>query len=141
VSVVANQTEDKRPREPVSQLAQDPVWELVLAVAKAEGDPKLGFVSLKWFRDTFLPRQGYTWADAADERQRVLVDALDRKWLLTDKIPNPKNPQFPVTAIRVNRQLAEVRGMLSQQPGFGSKFFPIAMQGESLSQTVSRERR
>src|SRR5437899_1799044 len=37
-------------------LSADPVRDLLLALAKAESDPQLGFVSLKWFRDTYLPR-------------------------------------------------------------------------------------
>lgn len=121
--------------------AVDPDSDIVLALAKAELDPQLGFVSLKWFRDTYLPRQGFPWAALPDERQRVLVHAIDRKWILTSKVANPKNPQFPVTAIKVNRPLAEVRIILEHEPGFRSTFNPIAIPGERLSQTVLRERR
>ncbi len=121
--------------------AEDPVCGLALALARAEQDPQLGFVSLKWFRDTYLPRQGYSWAVAPENRQRVLEDAISRNWILTSKVPNPKNPQYPVTAIRVNRPLAEVRKILVQEAGFGSAFAPIAIRGEHLSETVLRERR
>jgi hypothetical protein len=124
-----------------AQPAGDPVQEILMALAKAEKDPQLGFVSLKWFRDTYLPQQGYPWAAIPDERQRVLVNAIDRNWILTSKVANPKNPQFPVTAIKVNRPLPEVHSILEQEPGSRSGFNPIAMRGEPLSQTVLRERR
>jgi hypothetical protein len=115
---------------------------LVVALAKAENDPQLGFVSLKWFRDTYLPRQGYGWSVAQENRQRLLDDAINmKKWILTSKVPNPKNPQYPVTAIRLNRSLGEVRRILEQEEGVASAFAPIAIQGELLSETVLRERR
>jgi hypothetical protein len=124
-----------------AEIASDPVQDIVIALAKAEKDPQLGFVSLKWFRDTYLPQQGYPWAAIPDERQRVLVNAIDRNWILTSKVANPKNPQFPVSAIKVNRPLSEVYSILEQQPGSRSGFNPVAMRGEPLSQTVLRERR
>jgi hypothetical protein len=119
----------------------DPARDVVMSLAKAEMDPQLGFVSLKWFRDTYLVRQGYSWAAATDERQRVLVNTIERNWILTSRVPNPKNPRYPVTAIKVNRPLPEVRRILDQEPGFRSTFHPIEMPGEPLSQTVLRERR
>jgi len=124
-----------------AESASDPVRDIVVALAKAEKDPQLGFVSLKWFRDAYLPQQGYPWAAVPDERQRVLVNAIDRNWILTSKVANPKNPQFPVTAIKVNRPLSEVHSILEQEPGSRSGFNPVAMRGEPLSQTVLRERR
>jgi hypothetical protein len=130
------------PRLPApAQTREDPARDIVMALAKAELDPQLDFVSLKWFRDAYLPQQGYSWAAMQDERQRVLVNAIERKWILTSKVANPKNPQFPVTAIKVNRPLADVRKILDQEPGFRSTFNPIDMPGEPLSQTVLRERR
>ncbi len=121
--------------------AEDPARDLMLALARAEQDPQLGFVSLKWFRDTYLPRQGHAWDVAPDARQRVLVEAINRGWILTSKVANPKNPQYPVTAIRVNRPLADVRRILDQEAGFASPFAPITIPGERLSETVLRERR
>jgi len=123
------------------ETARDPIEEIVVALARAEKDPQLGFVSLKWFRDTYLPQQGYPWAAIPDDRQRVLVNAIDRNWILTSRVANPKNPQFPVTAIKVNRPLAEVRDILDREPGSRSGFNPVAMRGEPLSQTILRERR
>jgi hypothetical protein len=121
--------------------AEDPVRDLVLALADAENDPQRGFVSLKWFRDTFVPQRAYPWATATENRQGVLVQAIERKWILTSKVPNPKNPQYPVTAIRLNRPLAEVRAILGRHPGSDAEFAPITIPGELLSETVLRSRR
>lgn len=129
------------PQAVPTEADSDPARDVVTALAKVEQDPQLGFVSLKWFRDTYVPQQGFPWAAIPDERQRALVTAIDRKWILTSKVANPKNPQFPVTAIKVNRPLNEVRSILEQKPGVRSRFDPIAMRGEPLSQTVLRERR
>ena len=126
---------------PQSAPSHAPAHDLVLALARAEQDPQLGFVSLKWFRDTHVPREGYSWAASSENRQRVLVDAIARNWILTGKVPNPKNPQYPVAAIRLNRALAEVRKILEQAVGFSSPFAPITIRGERLSETVLRERR
>jgi hypothetical protein len=72
---------------------------------------------------------------------RAADGRIDRNWTLTSRVANPKNPQFPVTAIKVNRPLAEVRDILDREPGSRSGFNPVAMRGEPLSQTILRERR
>jgi hypothetical protein len=122
-------------------LTEDPVRGLVLALARAESDPKRGFVALKWFRDTYLPEQGYGWASSPEARHRAIVEADKRRWVLTSKVPNPKNPEFPVTSIRVNRPLQAVQEILKQESGFEADFAPIALAGERLSETVLRQRR
>lgn len=121
------------------QPARDPARELLQALAQAEMGSQ--FVSLKWFRDTCLPQKGFRWGTAPEERHRVLADAINRRWILTSRIPNPKNPQFPVTTIRVNRPLDEVRAILEENMKSGSAFAPITIPGELLSETVLRERR
>ncbi|MBI4478713.1 MAG: hypothetical protein HY651_01710 [Acidobacteria bacterium] len=126
---------------PAPSCVEDRVRDLVRALAKAEEEPQFGFVALKWFRDVFLPRQGYPWSAEPESRHAVLVEAISRKWILTSKVPNPKNPQFPVTAVKVNRPLAEVRGVLGQEVGFDSVFTPVSIAGEPLSETLLRERR
>lgn len=120
---------------------EDPIREVVIGLAKAEQIPQLSFISLKWFRDTFLMQQGLPWAGATGDRQQAITEAINRQWILNSKVPNPKNPQFPVTAIRVNRSLADVRAMLDRDAGFGSTFAPVVIAGESLSETVLRGRR
>lgn len=118
---------------------KDPAHELLQALAQAEMGSQ--FVSLKWFRDTCLPQKGFSWGTTPEERHRVLADAINRRWILTSRIPNPKNPQFPVTAIRVNRPLDEVRTMLEENSKANPLFAPISIPGERLSETVLRERR
>jgi len=128
---------------PVTQRlpVEDPVRGLVLALDRAEKDPKRGFVALKWFRDSYLPEQGLAWAATPEARHRAIVEADRRRWVLTSKIPNPKNPEFPVTTIRVNRTLNQVREILEQEATLTPDFAPLPIRGEPLSDTVLRERR
>jgi hypothetical protein len=137
-AVRKNSGQDRPRKHPVS-VQHDPVREMVQALAKAESGNQ--FVVLKWFRDTCLPHQGLAWAATPEDRHRVLAEAIDRGWILTSRIPNPRNPQFPATAIRVNRPLAEVRAILDHDAGERPHFAPIAIPGEPLSATVLRERR
>lgn len=118
---------------------RDPAHELVQALAQAEMGSQ--FVSLKWFRDTCLPQKGFSWGTTPEDRHRVLADAINRRWILTSRIPNPKNPQFPVTAIRVNRPLDEVRTILDANAKASPIFAPVSIPGERLSETVLHGRR
>jgi hypothetical protein len=114
--------------------------DLIRALAKAERDPKFGFVALKWFRDTYLPYQGFQWADAPDNRQLALKKAIEMNWVLTAKVANPRSPEFPVTTIKTNRHLPAVVKILEQSDA-ASMFVPIEISGGPLSDTVLRERR
>jgi hypothetical protein len=136
-----NQNTVARDRSLKSAESSDPVIELVRALAKAEQTTQFDFVALKWFRDTFLTQEPHAWAAIAENRQRLLVDAINRHWILTSKVPNPRNPQFPVTAIAVNRPLPEVRAILGAMSGSRAPFAPTSIRGESLSETILRERR
>ena len=81
--------------------------DLVRALDRAESRPGYGFVSLKWFRDGVLT--AFDWAQPDATRQNVLREAIEKRLVLTSKAPNPKSPEFPVTAIRLNRLLPEIR--------------------------------
>jgi hypothetical protein len=94
----------------------DPFDEFVLALDEAENQPQLNFVSLKWFRDTYLARSGFGWAQDPDVPRRILQDATERNIVLTSKVPNPKQPTFPVTSIHLNRQHPDVQRILGAQP-------------------------
>ena len=50
-------------------------------------------------------------------------------------------PMFPVTAIRLNRSLPEVRRLLGVAGDAAPRVKPVAIRGEALSATVLRERR
>jgi len=116
---------------------------LLRALDRAESTPGWSFVSLKRFRDDILPQESFAAGEAklTDVHwQELLRDAIEKKLILTRKVQNPKSPQFPVTAIRINRLLPEVQAVL----GLAKKtlgFHPIHIKGEPLSAVILRERR
>ena len=126
--------------KPKSGSVNHPVSDLISALDRAESQPGYNFVSLKWFRDAALPSEGFMWANA-DSVKDVLRDCIDKRLILTSKVPNPKSPQFPVTAIRLNRLMPEVRAILGTQDEGTPDFQPVPIRGETLSATVLRERR
>jgi len=116
--------------------------ELIVALDRAEHRRGYDFVSLKWFRDTALLGESFEWAKSASTRHQVLSDAIESRLILTNKVPNPKSAQFPVTAIRLNRLMPEVRKALGAGAGDSDlDFHPIEIRGEPLSTTILRERR
>jgi hypothetical protein len=128
-----------RQKPPVGALPSQ-LSEAVRALDAAEH--KVSFVSLKWFRDQFLPGFGFAWAATAYAGQETVKEAIDRGLFLTSKVQNPKAPAFPVTAIRLNRDLPEVRQTLGSAPVAHSRIFrPVAIAGEALSDTIVRDRR
>ena len=92
----------------------DPLDEFIRALDDAENQPQLKFVSLKWFRDTYLLKMGFPWADDPEIPRRILQDATDRSLVLTDKVANPKQPMFPVTSIHLNREHPDVQRILAR---------------------------
>jgi hypothetical protein len=118
----------------------DPTAALIRSLDSAESKPGYDFVALKWFRDSVLPAVRPTWMDPGT-RAAVLRDAIERRIVLTSKVPNPKSPMFPVTAIRLNRSLPEVQTLLGPSEHSPLGFQPVAIRGEALSTTVLRERR
>jgi hypothetical protein len=115
--------------------------DLLRALDRAEGRPGYEFVSLKWFRDTALAHEGFAWATDEVARHDALREAIDRRWILTTKVANPRPPNFPVTAIRLNRQMPEVIAALGGRPTGNPVFHPVPIRGESLSATILRDRR
>jgi hypothetical protein len=100
--------EDERGQEP----AHAPFEDFVRALHQAESEPQLSFVSLKWFRDTYLVKCGFSWAQDPDVPRRLIQDATEREVVLTSKVPNPKTPAFPVTSIHLNRSHPDVQRIL-----------------------------
>lgn len=114
--------------------------EAVRALDAAEH--KVAFVSLKWFRDQFLPGFGFAWAATPYVGQETVKEAIERGLFLTSKVQNPKAPAFPVTAIRLNRDLPEVRQTLGSAAVAHRRIFrPVVIAGEALSDTIVRDRR
>jgi len=120
--------------------ASEPISDLVRALDHTEARPGYEFVALKWFRDVVLPAE-FEWARSESVRQTVLRDAIERRLILTSRVPNPKAPQFPVTAIRLNRVLPDLGTILGTREDSDREFNPVPIRGESLSATVLRERR
>lgn len=120
---------------------EDRLSDLVRALDRAEGRPGYEFISLKWFRDSALIHEGFTWATDEFSRHDTLREAIDRRWILTSKVANPRPPHFPVTAIRLNRQMPEVLGVLGNRAIALPAFRPVPIRGEALSATVLRDRR
>ncbi|HEX3666166.1 MAG TPA: hypothetical protein VHU23_13155 [Rhizomicrobium sp.] len=121
--------------------AEDRLSDLIRALERAENRPGYEFVSLKWFRDTALRGEGFSWAADDAARYEVLQQAIDQELVRTKKISNPRPPNFPTTAIYLNRARLEVSGVLGKQTASPTGFRPIAIRGESLSTTVLHDRR
>ena len=115
--------------------------DLVRALDRAESRPGYEFVSLKWFRDAALLHEGFAWASNEAARHDALREAIDRNWIKTRKVANPRPPNFPVTAISLNRLMPEVSTALGGQSGGLPAFRPVKMRGEALSATVLHDRR
>jgi hypothetical protein len=119
----------------------DPLSDLIRALDRAESRPGYDFVALKWFRDTALPSSALPWTDSDTARQDTLRTAIDRRLVLTSRVPNLKSPQFPVTAIRLNRLMPDVQRILGNGNEHPLDFQPVDIRGESMSATILRERR
>lgn len=132
---------DAAPQELSPETAGDPLSEIIRALDRAESRPGYHFISLKWFRDTALINEGFAWTAVDSTRHGVLRGAIDKRLILTHQVPNPKSPQFPVTAIRLNRQMPEVKSVLGSQGPEMPGFRPVSVRGEPLSATVLRDRR
>lgn len=127
-------TENREPEE-------DRLADIVRALDRAERRPGYEFVSLKWFRDNALFHEGLSWVADESARHDALREAIDRRWILTSKVANPRPPNFPVTAIRLNRQMPEVNALLGDRSSSPPAFRPVPIRGEPLSATVLRDRR
>lgn len=128
------------PPKSAQPATNNPLPDLIRTLDNAESRPGYKFVALKWFRDVALPSAGFLWANEESIRQ-VLSDAIDRRLILISKVPNPKSPQFPVTAIRLNRLMPEVAAILGIREPSVHDFRPVAIRGENLSSTVLSDRR
>ncbi len=103
-------------RAPRTESSGDPLTDFVVALDHAERDPQLSFISLKWFRDVYLLKHGFAWAEDPDLPRRLVQQATEAGLLLLHKVPNPKQPEFPVTSIRLDRQHPEVQRLLGSSP-------------------------
>ena len=79
---------------PKKEAVPDGLQDLVRHLDRAESRPGYNFVSLKWFRDSVLPAVRPEWANPED-RNHSLREAIEARFVLTSKVPNPKSPEFP----------------------------------------------
>lgn len=133
--------DSKRQRASEPNSSNPRLADLIRSLDRAESTPGYEFVALRWFRDTVLPAEGFAWARSDAERQTAIREAVEKRVLLTSKVRNPKSPQFPVTAIRLNRLLPEVQSILGNAPTVDPEFSPLEIRGEALSATVLHQRR
>ena len=116
--------------------------DLLIALDRAEARPGWNFVPLKKFRDEILPQEHFPSLANSDVHHRSVLEAvINKSFALVGKVPNPKSPQFPVTTIRLNRLMPEVKTVLGQSDSPDLDFRPIEISGEPLSATILRERR
>lgn len=118
--------------------------EMLRALDRAESKPGWSFVPLKKFRDDILPlepRESIPSLRTDVEQRHVLQSVIDKRFVLVGKVPNPKSPQFPVTTIRLNRLMPQVKIALGQGGNQDLDFHPVEIRGEPLSTTILRERR
>ena len=79
--------------------------------------------------------------DFAPSERVAIAKAIERNIILTGKVPNPKNPNFPTTSIRLNRPREDVRRILAGEQEASHGFEPIEILGQGLSETVAADRR
>jgi len=114
---------------------------LVKALDHSESKPGWKFVPLKKFRDEILPSEHIPSIRTEVERHNLLRSAIEKRLILVGRVPNPKAPEFPVTTIRLNRLLPEVKAILGGGGEADMGFHPVEIKGEPLSTTIMRERR
>jgi hypothetical protein len=116
--------------------------DLVVALDAAERDVRfVGFVGLKAFRDQFLVDRGLRWATDPEARHYELAKAIKGGLILRTSVPNPNRPEFPTTAVKVNREHPVAKEILREADSDRAVFKPVKIQGKSLSSTIIEERR
>lgn len=116
---------DTSETESISQLCQ------ALANAEKSGRP---FIALKWFRDDALPTYDFAWATTADGRRAVLTKAISVGAIITGKIANPRDPLYPTTTVRLNRESAHAKSV-------PSRFQPVRAKGGASASAIILEDR
>lgn len=127
---------EKRISDNTDRLAQ-----LLKALDRAESTPGWSFVPLRKFRDEILSSESVASMGSDAERHAFLDFAIKNRFVLVGKVPNPKSPQFPVTTVRLNRLMPDVKRMLGSEDDEDSDFHPVEIPGEPMSATIIRERR
>ncbi|MGE0492488.1 MAG: hypothetical protein AB7S38_24955 [Vulcanimicrobiota bacterium] len=105
------------------------------------------FVSLKWFRDTYLPEELGGVFSRPETRSQTLTELIEGGLVTVGSVPHPDPAKpYSTTTINLNHRHRSVRAILDQPNavparGSGSRFRPRRLKGEPLSKTVLDERR
>ncbi len=116
---------------------------LVAGLERAES--RRNFVSLKWFRDKFLPETNEIFSKA-EVSSETLTDLIERGLVTVGSVPNPDPAKPHTTTINLNHRHRAVRAALEQPTqvstrNSGSRFRPRLLKGAPLSTTVLADRR
>lgn len=96
------------------------------------------FTSWNWLRDQHLPARG--WTLTKERIQHVLELAVRLGIARTRKVPNPKQPDFPVTSLELNHEHPKVRSRL-ETSSLATRFEPVELPGKPVSSTILEDRR
>ena len=129
------------PSPPAQPSLPSRLQDLLNALEHAEALPGLQFVGLKWFRDQYLPQQGFSWTADSRERSAQLREATGQGIVMTIQVPNPKVPSHPTTTIRLNRSHPRFREKSAPAAGGKGPFSPRTIEGGPMSQTIIEGRR
>jgi hypothetical protein len=92
------------------------------------------FTWIKFIMNERLPQIGIPAAESRQFIDQLLHDGV----IVTKKLPNPNNPDFPSTVVALNRTHPVVQQILN---GGRGTFEPIEMPGGPLSDDIIRDRR
>ena len=96
------------------QPVEERIADLVRVLDQAEQNPQFQFVALKLLRDRLLPATKAIWTAAPNVRQALITDCILNGMLHTTKVQNPRDPEHPVTAVRLNREHPDVQRLLAR---------------------------
>ena len=130
------------PVDESTTVVEQPLRDLVTALDAAQRDARFrDFVGLKPFRDQYSGRLGHPWCASMTERQNAISKAIERGFIVIRRVAKPKSPDFPTTAIELNREHPAVISILDSTKVERSIFRPLPIRGELLSSMVIAERR
>ena len=115
--------------------------ELVQALDRAERMQGVGSVALEWFREVFLPGEGYDWAGSPLDVDAALKAASGKGVFTIAKKSDSWSPAIRVTVIKLERLNKAVADILRELIVDAFNFQPVEIRGEPLSETVMRDRR
>lgn len=87
--------------EPRTETAKRQFEWVPFIVAVDQAEKRLPKVVFKYFRDTWLPSK--MGASEPRERQEIMNEAIAQQIIEVFQAPNPKNQEYPVTCVRLNR--------------------------------------